>query len=445
MRLYVTELSRYVIAGLMLVYTVLSFLILKLSGERKRSGLYAVQIVVLFATQIACYVQIIAKTGSINYLFLFAFQIVILFATITLFRMLYPDGNRLVIHHMCLLLMIGMVMVSRISYDKAVRQFVIAAGSTVIAFAIPEIFYRLAFLKHLWPVYALFGIGALGAVLILGRVVHGSKLNYTIGGLTFQPSELIKIVFILCIASLLQERQDLLRVALATVLAAAHVLILVYSRDLGSALIFFVTYLTMLFIATANVWYLFSGIGAGALASVVAYRLFPHIRTRVQAWRDPWSQIDGAGYQVAQSLFGISSGGAFGLGLYGGAPGDIPYVERDSIFSAIAEELGLVFAVCMILVCVSCFLMILWEAERVQDGFCRLVAAGIGVTYVFQVFLTVGGGTKFIPLTGVTLPLVSYGGTSVLVTIWMFALFEGVCLVGTDERYQQYLTRMEEP
>ena len=444
MRLYVTELSRYVIAGLMVIYTLLSYAVFLLPGERRRDGLYGAQIAVLFMLQLSCYVQIIARTGSIDYLFLFAFQLIILFAAITLFRMIYPDGNRLVVHHMCLLLMVGMVVISRISYDKAVRQFVIAAGSMVIALIIPELFYRLAFLNRLWPVYALVGAGALTAVLVLGSVTHGSKLSYTIAGLTFQPSEFIKIVFILCMASMLQGKVSFARVALTTCVAAAHVLLLVLSKDLGSALIYFVTYLVMLFVASGNIWYLLAGVAAGGLASVAAYRIFPHIRVRVQAWQDPWSQIDGAGYQVAQSLFGVSAGGAFGLGLYGGVPGDIPYVERDSIFSAIAEELGLVFASCMVLVCLSLFLMMLWEAYRVQDSFCRLVATGIAVTYIFQVFLTIGGGTKFIPLTGVTLPLVSYGGTSVLVTIWMVALFEGVCLVGTDERYQRYITGVSE-
>ena len=154
--------------------------------------------------------------------------------------------------------------------------------------------------------------------------------------------------------------------------------------------------------------------------------MFSHIQVRVQAWKDPWSVIDDAGYQIAQSLFAISSGGMFGLGIYGGTPRDIPYVETDFVFSAIAEELGLLFCICLIMLYISCFIMFMNIAMRVKDKFYQMVAFGLGVTYGFQIFLTVGGGTKFIPLTGVTLPLISYGGSSVMATLIMFAVIEGI-------------------
>ena len=144
--------------------------------------------------------------------------------------------------------------------------------------------------------------------------------------------------------------------------------------------------------------------------------------------------IDSAGgYQITQSLFAISSGGWFGLGLYKGTPGSIPVVDTDFIFSAIAEELGVLAAICLILICVSTFMMFMDIASLLQDKFYRLTAFGLGVTYIFQVFLTVGGGTKFIPLTGVTLPLVSYGGSSVLTTLIMFSVMEGLFIIRQEE------------
>ncbi|MDE7257920.1 MAG: FtsW/RodA/SpoVE family cell cycle protein, partial [Lachnospiraceae bacterium] len=158
-----------------------------------------------------------------------------------------------------------------------------------------------------------------------------------------------------------------------------------------------------------------------------------HVQVRVQAWKDPFSCIDDAGYQITQSLFAISSGGWFGLGLFRGTPDSIPFVEADFVFSAVAEELGIAFSMCMILICISCFIMFMNIAMRLQDKFYQLIAFGLGVTYIFQVFLTIGGGTKFIPMTGITLPFISYGGSSVLTTLVMFFIIEGLYIIRQEE------------
>ena len=176
----------------------------------------------------------------------------------------------------------------------------------------------------------------------------------------------------------------------------------------------------------------------------MAYRLFSHVQVRVQAWRDPWSVIDSQGYQITQSLFALSRGGWFGLGIGQGTPEDIPYVETDFIFAAVTEELGLLFSVSLLVVCICCFLQMMRIAlgntrsmarnhvSVQQDRFYRLLASGFGVMYIFQVFLTVGGGIRFIPLTGVTLPLVSYGGSSVMTTLFLFAAVQGAGLKRRD-------------
>ena len=228
--------------------------------------------------------------------------------------------------------------------------------------------------------------------------------------------------------------------------AAAHVIVLVISKDLGSALIFFVVYVLMVYVSTKNPLYVAAGAGGGAAAAYLAFKVFRHVQVRVQAWKDPWSVIDSAGYQITQSLFAISSGGFFGLGLYKGTPESIPTVEADFIFSAIAEELGILFAVCLILICVSCFIMFMNISIRLNDRFYQMIAFGFGVTYIFQVFLTIGGGTKFIPLTGVTLPLISYGGSSVLTTLMMFAIVEGLYVHRQKEiEEQMFLKRRRRP
>lgn len=150
-------------------------------------------------------------------------------------------------------------------------------------------------------------------------------------------------------------------------------------------------------------------------------------------WKDPFAAYDNGGYQVAQSLFAIGTGGWFGLGLFQGEPETIPVAAEDFIFSAIAEEMGIIFALCIILVCVSCYIMFLNIAMQLHSMFYKMVALGLGTCYIFQVFLTIGGVTKFIPSTGVTLPLVSYGGSSLVSTLIMFAIIQGLYILREDE------------
>ena len=433
MELYITELSKYFITLFIALYTLECFLVFRFQDEEKRSGSYIRQNLLMFLVHFSCFLVICFETGKLEYLLFYVLQQILLFATIVLFRMVYPGGNRLIINNMCMLLSIGFIILSRLSFEKAIKQFFIVTVSIIIGMLIPFFIHKLKFLKSLTWVYAAVGIVAIGIVLILGSTTYGSKISYSIGGVTFQPSEFVKIIFVFFLASALSESHDLLRVALTAVVAGAHVLILVASKDLGSALIFFIVYVMMVFIATGNWAYLFLGSAGGCGAAVIAYQLFSHVQVRVLAWKDPFSCIDDAGYQITQSLFAISSGGWFGLGLFRGTPDSIPFVEADFVFSAVAEELGIVFSMCMILICISCFIMFMNIAMRLQDKFYQLIAFGLGVTYIFQVFLTIGGGTKFIPMTGITLPFISYGGSSVLTTLVMFFIIEGLYIIRQEE------------
>lgn len=162
------------------------------------------------------------------------------------------------------------------------------------------------------------------------------------------------------------------------------------------------------------------------MASWVAYQLFAHVRTRVLAWQDPWSYIDNQGYAITQSLFAIGSGSWFGMGLMQGNPDAIPYVMEDFIFSSVCEELGVVFGICLVLVMVGMFLTMIKVSIEIHDRFYQMIVYGVGIMYIFQIFLTVGGGVKLIPLTGVTLPFISYGGSSVMVSMIMFFVVQGI-------------------
>lgn len=437
MVVYISEFSKYIIALLITLYTYESFAVFRYDNEERRNGIYVRQNLLMFAFHFSCFLVICFETGDMTYLFFYAFQQIILYAAIVLYRMLYPKANRLIINNMCMLLSIGFVILTRLGMSKAVKQFVIVTASLTIALIIPYFVHKFKFLKNLKWIYAIVGIAALSVVMILGQTTYGSKLSYSIAGITFQPSEFVKILFVFFVASSLYQSSGFFEVFTTAVFAAAHVIVLVISKDLGSALIFFIVYVLMVFVATKNVFYLIAGGVGGSAAAYIAYTVFSHVQVRVQAWKDPWSVIDSAGYQITQSLFAISSGDWFGLGLYKGTPEAIPFVEADFIFSAIAEEFGIIFAVCLILICVSCFIMFMNTAAVLKDKFYQLTAFGLGVTYIFQVFLTIGGGTKFIPLTGVTLPLISYGGSSVLTTLVMFAVVEGLYIIRQDESEEQ--------
>ena len=420
--------SRYVTALLAVLYAALSAGRFFLAGKKGRTA-DRVQTACIFIWQSAAFLTLCLETGDPDVLFFYAFSQITLFASMTLFLMVYPRLNRAILNHMCFLLGTGFLILCRMDMAQAVRQLIIAAAALVLSMAVPQVMKKWGRqLKRLSLLYAGAGFAALLAVLALGQVTHGSRITWTVAGITFQPSEFVKLLFVFFLAAFLWEDASLKRVAIAAAAAGGHVLVLVLSRDLGSALIFFLVFVLMVFFASGQYRYLAFGAAGGCAAALAAFRLFSHVQVRVQAWRDPWSVIDSQGYQITQSLFALSRGGLFGLGIGQGTPGDIPYVETDFIFAALTEELGLLFAVSLLAVCVCCFLHFLHIAAALEDRFYRLLSAGFGVMYIFQVFLTVGGGIRFIPLTGVTLPLVSYGGSSVMTTVLLFSAVQGAWL-----------------
>lgn len=433
MALVISDLSKYVIAVFMAIYTYESFAAFRGIEEDRKEGIYTRQIICMFIVHFVSFAAICLETSDLTYIIFYGFQQILLFATIALFRVLYKDVSKVLLNNMCMLLSIGFLILTRLDYDKALRQFKIVTVSLIIGLAIPYLIKKFRFLDKFTWIFGMIGSLALIIVLVLGAVTNGSKISYTIGGYTFQPSEFVKILFVFFVAGMLAKAKDFLQVVITTLMAALHVIVLVLSRDLGSAVIFFVVYLIMVFVATRNYFYLIAGTLAGCIAAIVASKLFSHVQVRIQAWRDPWADIDGAGYQVTQSLFAIGTGGWFGMGIYQGDPTAIPYVEADFVFSAIAEELGVFFSIGLILVCVSCFVAFMYVAMRLKNDYYRLIAVGLGVTYIFQIFLTIGGGTRLIPLTGVTLPLVSYGGSSVLTTIIMFCVIQGLYCLRAEE------------
>ncbi len=435
----IIETSKYLMILLIACYTFFNFRFFSFPDLERKRIMCGRQNQAMFLIHLLAYLIIYLKTENEQVLVFYGAQVLFFLTYIYLYRLLYRNVSRLLVNNACMLMCVGFIMLTRISFERAVRQFIIVAAAALVTWIIPYI------VDHMWQLsrgawlYAAAGLLMLAVVCVTGTTTFGAQLSLEIGGVAFQPSEFVKITFVFFAAAMFYRSTNFKTVVVTTAVAAAHILILVASRDLGSALLLFVTYLFMLFIATSNWLYLGSGLLTGSGAAALAYLVFPHVQTRVTAWADPWSDIDNKGYQITQSLFAIGTGGWFGMGLYQGMPYKIPVVEKDFIFAAISEEMGGIFALCVLLICVGCFLQFMMIAGTMQAVFFKLIAFGLGMVYITQVFLTVGGVTKFIPSTGVTLPFVSYGGSSILSTFILFNIIQGLYILkrNEEEEYEE--------
>ncbi len=427
------ELSKYIIIILFAVYTWHCFTVFFGENEERKEAVYRKQNRIMYQIHFICSLVLFLNSLDKKMLYLYLAQFVFLVFVNKTYSYVYRNVSKLVLNNMLMLLMVGFVMLGRLSQTYAVRQLVIAAVICLVGLFIPFLIEKLRSFERFGIAYAVIGIVLLALVFVIGKSVYGARNWIIIGSFAMQPSEFVKIIYVFFISAMLAKSSDIQNVVKTGAVAGAHVLILVAEKDLGAALIYYITFLAILYVASRQPLYLFAGIGTGAAAAFVAWHLFTHVQTRVTAWQNPWGTIDNEGYQVAQSLFAIGTGGWFGMGLGEGTPQKIPVAESDFIFSAIAEELGIFFAICLILVEMSCFLLFIHIALKMTRHFYKLVALGLAVEYIFQVFLTIGGATKFIPSTGVTLPLVSYGGSSVISTVILFCIIQGMYLINYQE------------
>ncbi len=299
----------------------------------------------------------------------------------------------------------------------------------------------------------LLGITALTFLLmpllpLIGKEVNGARIWLRLGALSFQPGEVAKLGLVAFFASYLAEKRALLTVATnrlgpfhvpparafgpILVVWAISLSVLIFEKDLGLSLLVFGIFVLMLYIATGRPAYAVAGVGMFALGAFTAWTIFEHVSARVGTWLDPWADYEGAGYQVAQSLFAMGTGGVLGTGLGQGRPDLIPEVGTDFIFAAFGEELGLIGTTALLL----CYFLLIGRglhvAARCRDDFGQLLAAGLTVLFALQVFVILGGVTRLLPLTGLTLPFVSYGGSSLVANYALIALLLRVS--ASDER-----------
>lgn len=418
---------------LMTVYTFRSFTYFSLKTEVKKNRSSLKQSIGMFLFHFIAYLICYLMTKEKALLLFYGCQVIFFIIVLSFNRYAYPKASRMLTSHMCIMLSLGFIMLTRLSYNLALKQFAIAIIGSILSWVIPFVMLKMKFLRKMVWLYGILGILMLLMVMLFGDTSYGAKLSITIMGFSFQPSEFVKIIYVFFLAAIFEHRTDFKQVLKASIMAAIHVLVLVFSKDLGGALIFFVVYVIMLYLAAKKPFYLLGGLIGGSGCAMVAYKLFGHVQTRVTAWMNPWTVIDTKGYQIAQSLFAIGTGSWFGLGLYKGMPYKIPVVEQDFIFSAIAEEMGGLIAVCVILICLNCVLLFFNAGMQSKNSFYSLMAMGLGVTYGFQIFLTIGGAIKLIPSTGVTLPFISYGGSSLFSTLFMFAIIQGLYIIKQEE------------
>lgn len=418
---------KYVIMFLFLIYVFEAFSVFRYGKQaEKQKHIYAMQKSLLFGIHGLGFFCLYLKNPNIELVGFYLMQVV-LFATIFIFyHYMYKRCSVLLLNNMVMLLAISMIMLTRISFDKAFRQFIFLAAGSVVMLIIPLFLQKGSIFRKFSALYFVVGVALLAVVVVMGATSYGAKLTISIAGISFQPSEFVKIIFVFFVASMLYKDASLKRVFYTSCFSAVYVLLLVASKDLGGALLYFMAYLIIVYVASKQKKYLLAGAGGISAAAVLGYFVFSHVRTRVDVWLNPTADIDNRGYQICQSLFGIGTGSWFGLGIGEGLPTKIPVVEKDFIFSAISEEFGAIFAIGLILLCISCFIMIVNVAMQMKDKFYKLVAIGLAVLYAMQVILTIGGAIKFIPSTGVTLPLVSYGGSSLLSTLFVFGIVQGL-------------------
>lgn len=298
-------------------------------------------------------------------------------------------------------------------------------------------------LRHFKYSWGLLAATLLVLTLLFGTEVNGARLWIVIGPFSFQPSEAIKVMLVIFLAGYLAENRAVLAgaslrlgplalpplpyLAPMLVVFTAVMLVVVVSRDLGTALLFFSVFLTMLFVATGRWSYVGFGALLFAAGAAVAYVLFPHVQVRIDAWLDPWADPSGSGYQAVQAIYAFARGGLMGEGLGQGLPEidgrlPIPAVHTDMIFAAIGEELGLLGGVALLAVVAIVMARGLRIAVLARDDFSTMLATGLAAGLVLQSLIIIGGTLKVVPLTGITLPFVSYGGSSLLASFVIVGL-----------------------
>lgn len=345
--------------------------------------------------------------------------------------------DRAILILVLLLVSIGIITLSGIARSEVTprTQAIYAVAGLVAMFAGAAFVRAWKSWKKFAVPLAVLCLLALASPWVLGSWYQGARnwISIIPDVLTVQPSEFMKPVLVVVLAAGFANRPRFVRCLPAIGFAAACCAILLSERDLGAVLLYFLTTVFMYYAATSNALLTLAGLGMGCVAAVIAYHAFPYVQDRIAIWINPWSDPQDTGYQLVQALIAIGSGGLFGMGLGLGSPTNIPLYHSDFIFASMAEEFGLIFAVCVLAVYAIIVLRGLIVAMNARTSFHSLTAFGLVVLLGLQTMLIVGGNTKLLPLTGVTLPLISAGGSSLVSTMLSMGLLLGISSMNAED------------
>ncbi len=352
---------------------------------------------------------------------------ILIYSILVLCRM----GDKFLVLLASMLMTVGVLMLCRLDIVMGARQIVWIGLGGIVFFAAYCIYYNIRFWHRMWFFYAALGVALFVITLIFGKTVNGSRNWIDLGLIAFQPSEIIKIIYIMFLACHYSESWDkpffkISPMFMTGIVTYIYILFLVLQRDWGTILVVFSIFIFMIYVYEKNRWFLIGNIGAASVVALLGYKFLYHIQVRVGVWLDPWSDVSDKGYQIAQSLFAIASGGYFGRGLGNGSPGYIPEVHTDFIFSAICEEMGVFGGAAVIIL----FFLLAYRCFKItintQDSYNKAVGLGLTLMFALQTFIIIGGVIKFIPLTGITVPFVSYGGTSIVVSFASLGIMQAI-------------------
>ena len=335
---------------------------------------------------------------------------------------------------------ISVVILYTVSPTRGVRQALFYAGGLAVMVLMAAVVSRVRHWKGLTRLAMVLGVAALALPLAFGEWNNGAKNWVEIPGLApFQPSELVKLCVVLTLAYYFSAHRTVWQMMPAILFAGACLLLLMLQRDLGTALIYYLTTLVLFYAACGNLPLTLLGMAGGAGAAVLGYQMFAHVKVRVAMWKNPWSDPLDKGYQIIQALLAIGSGGLFGVGLGQGTPEKIPAYYNDFIFAVICEQMGLIFGLLVLAVYLLLIARGVTVITRARRSFDMLLGCGVLAMLAIQTLMIVGGVIKMIPLTGVTMPLMSYGGSSLISCLAMIGILHGISARAQDNLEEDIL------
>ena len=343
--------------------------------------------------------------------------------------------DRAILILVLLLCSIGIMALTAIckSEETPRAQAVYAAAGVAAMFIGTGLIRGMSNWKKMRPILMALCALALLSPWVIGSWYQGARNWVNLGPISGQPSEFMKPVLVVILAAGFCNRPRFAKCLPTIAYAALCCGILLSERDLGALLLYFMTTVLMYYVASSNAALTFSGLGMGAGAAVIAYHAFPYVQDRVSIWRNPWADPLDTGYQIVRALAAIGSGGLFGMGLGLGMPRSVPLYHSDFIFTSIAEEFGLIFSIGLMAVYILIIMRGMIVAGNARTSFHSLVAFGLVVIMGLQALLIIGGNTKLLPLTGVTLPLVSYGGSSLVSTFLSMGILLGISSMNAED------------